>query len=128
MTVLLDKVRAADAVLFSLTEHNYGFLAAEKNVLDRGSRPYAQNVWTGKPAGLMRATTGTAGGARARYELRPSMAFVNKFWINRPDLNVPFTAQQFDAHGRLTDAPSRKFIGDHLVELERFARQLRPDR
>jgi chromate reductase, NAD(P)H dehydrogenase (quinone) len=39
-----EKVRSADAILFSINEHNYSLSAAEKNALDSGSRPYAESV------------------------------------------------------------------------------------
>jgi chromate reductase, NAD(P)H dehydrogenase (quinone) len=119
-------VRSADAVLFSINEHNYGLSAAEKNVLDWLSRPYAENVWNGKPAGILSASVGMIGGARAQYELRQSMVFVNLFPINRPEVIVPFAAEKFDADGRLTDPKTRGFIADHLKELVRFARLLAP--
>jgi chromate reductase len=119
-----EKVRAADAILFSLNEHNYGLSAAEKNVIDWGSRPYPKSVWNGKPAGMMSASIGMIGGARAQYELRQTMVFLNMFPINRPEVIVPFAAQKFDANGRLTDEPTRKFIADHLAELVRFTRVL----
>jgi len=121
---LKEQLRRADAVLFSLNEHNYGLSAAEKNVLDWGSRPYTDNSWNGKPAGLMSASVGMLGGARAQYELRQSMVFLNMFPINRPEVIVPMAAQKFDANGRLVDETVRKFIREHLVELVRHARQL----
>ncbi len=122
--VLRQKARVADAILFSINEHNYGLSAAEKNVLDWGSRPYVENVWNGKPAGIMSASIGMLGGARAQYELRQSMVFLNMFPINRPEVIVPFAAQKYDENGHLTDATVRKFIADHLAELARFARVL----
>jgi chromate reductase, NAD(P)H dehydrogenase (quinone) len=120
-----EKVHAADAILFSVNEHNYGLSSAEKNVLDWASRPYGDNSWNGKPAGIMSASVGMIGGARAQYELRQSMVFLNMFPINRPEVIVPFAGQKFDANGRLTEESARKFIHDHLVELARHARQLR---
>jgi len=119
-----EKVRSSDAVLFSLNEHNYGLSAAEKNVLDWGSRPFQESVWNGKPAGIMSASVGMIGGARAQYELRQSMVFLNIFPINRPEVIVGMASQKFDASGRLTDETARRFIRDHLVELARYARLL----
>jgi chromate reductase, NAD(P)H dehydrogenase (quinone) len=121
---LKDQVRGADAVLFSLNEHNYGLSAAEKNAIDWVSRPYQDNSWSGKAAGLMSVSVGMLGGARAQYALRQTMVFVNLFPINRPEVFVPFVQQKIDATGRLTDEPTRKFVGDHLKELVRHARQL----
>jgi len=121
---LREKVRSADAVLFSLNEHNYGLSAAEKNAIDWLSFPPGQNVWDGKPAGIMSASVGMIGGARAQYQLRQTMVYVNMFPINRPEVIVTFAHDKFDANGRLTDATARKFVGEHLAELARFARRL----
>ncbi len=120
-----EAARAADAILFALNEHNYGLSAAEKNAIDWGSRPYGQSAWDGKPAGLMSASVGMLGGARAQYELRQSMVFLNMFPINRPEVIVTFAPQKFDAHGRLTDETARKMITGHLSELVRFTRVLK---
>ncbi len=119
-----ERVKAADAVLFSLNEHNYGLSSAEKNTLDWGSRPYGSNSWEGKPAGLMSASTGMVGGARAQYELRQSMVFLNMFPINRPEVIVTFAGPKFDGAGRFTDEAGRKMIAGHLAELVRHTRQL----
>jgi chromate reductase, NAD(P)H dehydrogenase (quinone) len=119
-----EKVRAADAVLFSINEYNYGLSGSEKNALDWGSRPSQSSAWTGKPAGLMSASVGAMGGVRAQLDLRHSMVFLNMFPINRPEVIVPFAAQKFDDAGRLTDEPTRKFIAQHLAELVRHTRVL----
>jgi chromate reductase, NAD(P)H dehydrogenase (quinone) len=119
-----ERARAADAVLFAVNEHNYGLSAAEKNVLDWASRPNGENVWDGKPAGIVSASTGMIGGARAQYELRLAMVYLNMFPINRPEVIVSFAAQKFDPAGRLTDATARKFLADHLLELVRHAKLL----
>ena len=125
---LKSQVRAADAVLFSINEHNYGLSAAEKNVIDWISRPYGDNAWDGKPAGILSASVGMIGGARAQYALRQSMVFLNMFPINRPEVMVPFAADKFDPNGRLKDEATRKFIADHLRELGRFTRLVAPKR
>ncbi len=119
-----DRVRVADAVLFSLNEHNFGLSAAEKNVLDWGSRPYNDNVWNSKPAGILSASVGQLGGARAQYDLRQSMVFLNMFPINRPEVMVAAAAQKFDESGRLTDEAARSRIREHLTELLRHTRVL----
>jgi chromate reductase, NAD(P)H dehydrogenase (quinone) len=119
-----EKVRAADAVLFSINEHNYTLSAAEKNAIDWASRPASRSAWAGKPAGLMSASVGMMGGVRAQLDLRHAMVFLNMFPINRPEVIVPFAAQKFDDAGRLTDETTRKIIGQHLAELARHTRVL----
>jgi len=121
---LREQVRRADAVLFSINEHNYGLSAAEKNVIDWVSRPYAESPWNGKPAGILSASVGMIGGARAQYELRQTMVFLNLFPINRPEVIVPFAADKFGPDGRLRDEATRGFIAKHLAELVRYTRVL----
>jgi chromate reductase, NAD(P)H dehydrogenase (quinone) len=123
-----EKIRAADAVLFSINEHNYSFSAAEKNAIDWASRPSSDNAWNGKPAGILSASIGRMGGVRAQLDLRHAMVFLNMFPINRPEVIVTFAAKAFDAEGRLVDEDARKMIAAHLVELVRFTRVLRGDR
>jgi chromate reductase, NAD(P)H dehydrogenase (quinone) len=119
-----ERVKAADGVLFSINEHNYGLSAAEKNVLDWASRPRGANVWDGKPAGILSVSVGMIGGARAQFELRQSMVFLNLFPINRPEVIVTFAAQKFGAEGRFTDETGRATIAAHLAELARYTRVL----
>jgi hypothetical protein len=112
-------------MLFAPNEHNYGLSAAEKIALDWGSRPPGRSVWNGKPAGILSASPGGFGGARAPYELRQSVVSLNMFPINRPEVFVLNSAQKFDVAGRLVDEADRKFIREHLVELVRHTRVLR---
>jgi chromate reductase, NAD(P)H dehydrogenase (quinone) len=124
VTAFKEKVRSADAVLFSVNEHNYSLSAAEKNAIDWASRPSGRNAWDRKPAGLMSASTGAMGGVRAQLDLRHAMVYLNMFPINRPEVIVAFAGQKFDAEGHLTDPTARKFIADHLAELVRHTRVL----
>ncbi|HTZ61585.1 MAG TPA: NAD(P)H-dependent oxidoreductase [Thermoplasmata archaeon] len=119
-----ERVRAADAVLFSINEHNYSLSAAEKNAIDWASRPTGSNAWDRKPAGLMSASIGTMGGVRAQLDLRHAMVFLNMFPINKPEVIVPFANQKIDASGRVTDEAVRTTIAAHLVELVRHTRIL----
>ncbi len=121
-----EKIRASDAVLFSISEYNYGLSGAEKNAIDWGSRPSPTSAWLGKPAGMMSASVGAMGGVRAQLDLRHAMVFLNMFPINRPEVIVPFAAQKFDDSGRLTDEATRKLIALHLAELVRHTRLLTP--
>jgi chromate reductase len=122
--VFKDKVRKSDAVLFALNEHDFSVSAALKNAIDWGARPYQDNVWKGKPAGMMSSSIGRIGGTRAQYHLRQMFVWLNVFPINQPEVSVPFAPKGFDETGKLIDEASRKFITDHLTELARFTRQL----
>jgi chromate reductase len=119
-----EKIRTADSLLFALNEHDFSVSAALKNAVDWGARPSQDNVWKGKPAGLMSSSTGRIGGTRAQYHLRQMFVWLNVFPINRPEVSVPFAPKGFDETGKLIDEQGRKVISDHLTELARFTRQL----
>src|SRR5215207_4842506 len=78
-----EKIAATDAILFSTPEYNYSVPGGLKNAIDCGSRPYGQSAWEGKPAAIMGASPGAIGTARAQYDLRKMMVFLNMFPINR---------------------------------------------
>ena len=40
-----NKIKAADAVLFSTAEYNFSIPGSLKNAIDWGSRPYGDNSW-----------------------------------------------------------------------------------
>ena len=120
---LREQVRAADALLFVTPEYNYSVPGVLKNAIDWCSRPPDQPL-DGKPAAIMGASTGKLGTARAQYHLRQICVFVNVLPVNRPEVMLSGAAKLFDAEGRLTDEPTRKFIGDLLVSLDSWTRKL----
>ncbi len=73
---LKSALDASDAVMFAVPEYNYGFPGGLKNAIDAASRPYGKNSWAGKPAGIMSASIGMLGGARAQYQLRQMLVFL----------------------------------------------------
>ena len=120
---LREQVRAADALLFVTPEYNYSVPGVLKNAIDWCSRPPQQPL-EGKPAAIMGASTGKLGTARAQYHLRQIFVFVNVLPVNRPEVMLSGAAKLFDADGRLTDEPTRKFIGDMLVSLQDWTHKL----
>lgn len=109
------KIRAADAILIATPEYNYSIPGVLKNAIDWASRPYGDNAFDGKPVGLMGASVGMLGTARAQYDLRRSFVFLNMLPLNQPEVMVPFVQDKVDGNGRLTDEKTRKKIRE-LVE------------
>ena len=120
---LREQVRAADALLFVTPEYNYSVPGVLKNAIDWASRPPDQPL-DGKPAAIMGASVGRLGTARAQYHLRQICVFVNVLPLNRPEVMLAGAAKLFDESGRLTDEPTRKFIGDLLTSLEAWTLRL----
>lgn len=115
------RILAADAILFATPEYNYSLPGALKNAIDWASRPYGDSAWQGKPAALMGASVGNLGTARAQYHLRQILVTLDMPVVNQPEVMIANAAQRFDAQGRLTDEPTRRFIARLLAALLQLA-------
>ena len=111
-----SKIRAADAILIATPEYNYSIPGVLKNAMDWASRPYGDNAFKGKPVGIMSASTGMMGGARAQYHLRQVFVFLEMWPINRPEVIVTFAAEKIK-DGKVIDENTRKYIRGLLEEL-----------
>ena len=119
-TVVVDlkaRIRNSAGVLIVTPEYNYGVPGVLKNAIDQASRPYGDNAWDGKPAAIMGASISMFGSARAQYQLRQSMVFLNMHPLNQPEVMIPNAADQFDEQGRLINETSRKLMKELLENL-----------
>jgi chromate reductase len=119
-----DKIAAADAVLIATPEYNYSVPGMLKNAIDWASRPPAQ-PFDGKPVGIMGASPGVLGTARAQYHLRQSFVFMNGMVLNRPEVMIGGAATKFDGSGKLTDATTRDFLQKFLVALAAWSQRMK---
>jgi chromate reductase len=126
VTDFKQKIRAADAILFSTAEYNYGIPGVLKNAIDVASRPYGDNAWNGKPVAIMSAAMSVAGGIRAQYQLRQYFIFLNMDAVVQPEVAIASAQQRFDERGSLTDQTSKQLIGQLLQSLVAKTRLLRP--
>jgi chromate reductase, NAD(P)H dehydrogenase (quinone) len=117
-----QRIRAADAILFSTAEYNYGIPGVLKNAIDVASRPYGDSAWNGKPVAIMSAALGSAGGVRAQIQLRQYFIFLNMDAVVQPEVAIAAAHQRFDAQGNLTDETSKKLIGQLMQALVAKAR------
>ena len=112
-----EAIRAADALLIVTLEYNYSIPGVLKNALDCASRPYGDNAPDGKPVGIMGASFGMLGTARAQYHLRQSCVFLNMYPLNSPEIMVPFAHEKIDDKGRLTDPKTREKVEELITAL-----------
>jgi chromate reductase, NAD(P)H dehydrogenase (quinone) len=113
-SVFRDGVRGADAVLFVTPEYNRSIPGVLKNAIDVGSRPREQNVFNGKPGGVISVSTGAIGGFGANHVLRQSLVFVNVPAMQQPEAYIGNAAKLFDDQGKLTDESARGFLQKFL--------------
>jgi chromate reductase len=123
-------VGEADGLLLVTPEYNHGVPGVMKNAIDWLSQPLAHSVLDGKPTAIMGASTGLAGTARGQTQLRQCFVLTNTPAMLRPEVLVGRAQDKFDATGRLTDEPTRKFLRKFLeqfavwIELQQRARDL----
>jgi len=122
------QILAADAILFATPEYNYSVSGVLKNAIDWASRPYGESAWTGKPAAVMGASTGSLGTARAQYHLRQILVTLDMPVVNQPEVMIGNAAQHFDQDGRLTDEPTRQDIQKLLAALARLVNNSPPSK
>jgi chromate reductase, NAD(P)H dehydrogenase (quinone) len=118
---LAEKIRAADGLLIACPEYNYSMSGVLKNTIDWISRVKDQ-PFAGKPAAVCGASMGQVGTARAQYHLRQSAVFIDLRFLNKPEVMIGGAHERFDAQGKLTHQPTRKFLGDLLVALRDWVR------
>lgn len=119
-----EKIRNADGLLIVTPEYNYSIPGVLKNAIDWASRPPDQ-PFERKPIGLVGASGGTLGTARAQYHLRQCFVFLDGFVMNRPEVMIPTAQTKFDAEGNLTDQQTRDFISAYLVAFKAWVSRFR---
>jgi chromate reductase len=126
VTELRIRIRDADGMLLVTPEYNHGVPGVLKNAIDWLSQPLRGNVLEGKPTAIMGASTGMAGTARAQTQLRQSFVLTNTPVMLQPEVLVGRAQERFDPAGRLTDEPTRRFLGLFLDQFAAWLARQRP--
>jgi chromate reductase len=106
---LKEKIFAAQGVLFVTPEYNRSVSGVLKNAIDHASRPYGQNAWKGKPAGVLGASVGVIGTAIAQQHLRNMLAYLDVPTLGQPEAFIHATDGLFDDAGNIGPA-SKNFL------------------
>lgn len=120
---LHEKIKNADAVLIATPEYNYSIPGGLKNAIDWLSRVPDQ-AFNGKAIGIIGAAAGRAGTARSQYHLRQVFVFLNGHVMNKPELMVSEAMKIAGEDGSITDAETRRRIGDSVAALADWARKI----
>jgi chromate reductase len=123
VATLRAAVRDAEALLIASPEYNYGVPGVLKNAIDWASRPAREAVLSGKPIGIMGASTGQGGTARAQSHLRDGLTYTNGLVLPLPEVLVGLAGQKFDDDGNLLDEETRQYVRDLLVGLAAWTRR-----
>ena len=106
---LKREIRAAKGLLFVTAEYNRSIPGVLKNAIDHASRPYGQNAWQGKPAGIVGVSIGAVGTAVAQQHLRNVLTYLDVPTMAQPEAFIQAKEGLFDANGDI-GAASRKFL------------------
>jgi chromate reductase len=110
VTRLKGEIAAASGLLFVTPEYNRSIPGVLKNTLDNASRPYGQNAWAGKPAGIVGASLGTIGTAVAQQHLRTILAYLDVPTLGQPEAYIQIRDGFLDDAGSIANDNSRKFL------------------
>lgn len=106
---LKGEIADAQGLLFVTPEYNRSMPGVLKNAIDHASRPYGQNAWAGKPAGVLGASIGAPGTSMAQQHLRNVLAYLDVPALAQPEAFIYVKEGTFDEAGNIgTD--SRAFL------------------
>ncbi len=104
------RIRASDAVLFVTPEYNRSVPAALKNAIDVASRPYGDNAWQGKPAGVVSVSPSRLGGFAANQHLRQSLVVFDMPVLQQPEAYWGLAGDFFDEAGEVKSEATLKLM------------------
>ena len=73
----------------------------------------------------MSTSVGHLGGARSQYHLRQSFVFLEMHPLNRPEVMMPFAADNINADGNVTNEQTKQLIQELLEALVQWTRRLK---
>lgn len=106
---LKAEITASQGLLFVTPEYNRSVPGILKNALDHASRPYGQNAWAGKPAGVLGISVGSIGTALAQQHLRNILAYLDVPTLGQPEVFIQAKEELFDEAGNIGSG-SKEFL------------------
>lgn len=118
VSLIADKIKKADAIIFFCPEYNYSIPGALKNALDWLSRS-VPNPFNNKFATIIGASPGQLGTGRMQYHLRQVGVFLNLHFMNAPEVMIN---NAFDKvkDGKVVDEETSAFLQKHITSFAHF--------
>jgi chromate reductase len=120
---LKQRIGAAQGLLFVTPEYNRSLPGVLKNAIDHASRPYGQNAWAGKPAGILGASVGAIGTAVAQQHLRGVLAYLDVPTLGQPEAFLHAKEGFFDEAGDIASPGTRKFLQGWMDRYAAFVKE-----
>jgi len=121
---LKSELRAVDAVMFVTPEYNRSVPGVLKNAIDHASRPYGQNAWAGKPAGVIGASTGQLGTAVSQLHLRTILAILDMPTLGQPEVYLQVKDGFFDDAGNIAKPDTKKYLHSWMDKYAAWVKRL----
>lgn len=115
-------IAAAKGLLFVTPEYNRSIPGVLKNAIDHASRPYGQNAWKGKPAGVIGTSIGAIGTALAQQHLRNILAYLDVPTMGQPEAFIQAKDGLFDEAGNIGPG-SLAFLQDWMDQYVAWVKQ-----
>lgn len=110
-------IEETDALLVVTPEYLKGIPGVLKNAIDWASRPARRSVLRDKPAGIMGASTGAVGSARAQEQVKLALTAPLCRVMPHPGVLVAEADEKFE-DGELAHEPTRRHVRSYLSDLE----------
>ncbi len=108
---LKKAVASKDGIIFVTPEYNRAIPGVLKNVIDTASRPYGDNSWAGKAAGIVGTSPGAIGTAVAQQQLRSCISgFLDMPTLGQPEVYLQFKDDLIDDNGDIGNDKTREFL------------------
>ena len=114
-----EDLKRYDGFLFVTPEYNRSYPAVIKNTLDVASRPYGQNVWSGKPAAVVSVSPGALAAFGANHHLRQVLVFLNVPVMPAPEAYLGNVMDLFDDNGQLVE-DTKEFLESFMKSFEEW--------
>lgn len=115
--MLLEEIRAADAVLWASPEYNAALPALAKNVTEWVQRAGEESGMTAKPTAAISASSSRFGGTRAREMMQQALMRMGGGVIGTPVIAIGNAHAVLAADGTMTLPASLRAAADELQDL-----------
>lgn len=121
-----EQIEQAQALLIATPEYNYGIPGPLKNALDWASRPSYRSPLAQKPVGILGASAGVVGTARAQGQLKQVLLGVIAQVFPYPEFLVSSSSSKFNEQGELSDETTQKYLERFLVQFVEWVEKVNP--
>lgn len=118
---LKKEIADADGVLFVTPEYNRSIPGVLKNIIDWGTRPYGQNVWSKKLIAAIGTSPGAIGTAVAQSHLKSIMVSIDAVFLGQPEVYLVYKEGLIDSDFKITVEGTQTFLQGFL---DRFAKEI----